>query len=242
MNDQDPLSRRELLLRTAAVGGAAVLGSLAGPAPRQAAAEDSPGKGAIALPPLPYAENALEPVISAKTISFHYGKHHKAYIDKVLAMTKGTPMAEESLEKIVAAAAADPAKQALFNNAAQAWNHAFYWNSMKPGGGGAPEGKLLEKVTADMGGIEKLKKELADAAAGQFGSGWAWLVVDGGKLKVEKTQNADNPLVHGKTPLLTIDVWEHAYYLDYQNKRPDYISGVIDKLLNWEFAAKNLPA
>ncbi len=232
-------SRRELLVRTAAIGGAAVLGGALSPAARTARAEDT---GPVTLPKLPYEENALEPVISGKTISFHYGKHHKAYVDNVISMTKGTDLEGKSLEAIVVAAAASPTTGVLSNNASQAWNHAFYWQSLKPGGGGDPTGALKDRIVADLGSVAECKKQLADAAKAQFGSGWAWLCVEGGKIKVMKTSNAENPLRHGSTALLTIDVWEHAYYLDYQNKRGDYVSGVMDKLINWEFAAKNLPA
>ncbi|HZV01634.1 MAG TPA: superoxide dismutase [Planctomycetota bacterium] len=234
-NRSEGVSRRELLLGAAALGGAAVLGS-SFVAPRVALAESATP---VELPKLPYEMNALEPAISAKTLEFHYGKHHKAYIDNTAKMIKGTPLDGQPLEKIVAEAWKDHDKNpGLFNNSAQAWNHTFYWHSLTPKGG-APEGKLKEKIDADFGGLDKLKAELADAAKGHFGSGWAWLVLDGGKLKVEKTGNAENPLVHGRTPLLTIDVWEHAYYLDYQNLRPKYVEAVLEKL-DWSFAAKNM--
>jgi Fe-Mn family superoxide dismutase len=193
----------------------------------------------IELPPLPYGESDLAPHISANTISFHYGKHHKTYVNKATDMVKGTELADAELEDIVKATHGKADKKGLFNNAAQAWNHAFYWKSMAPKGG-APSGKLLDKIKTDFGDLAKLKDELSKAAVTQFGSGWAWLVLDGGKLKVEQTANADNPLATGKTPLLTIDVWEHAYYLDHQNKRPAYVTAVIDNLINWEFAARNL--
>jgi Fe-Mn family superoxide dismutase len=192
------------------------------------------------LPPLPYAANALEPVISANTISFHYGKHHKAYIDNLNKLIDGTDLAGMPLDKIMAATAGKSDKVAIFNNAAQAWNHAFYWQSLKPNGGGEPPAALKQKIDSSFGSVDACKKELAAAATGQFGSGWAWLVLDGGKLKVVKTSNADNPMTQGMKPLLTIDVWEHAYYLDYQNRRADYVSAVIEKLVNWQFAADNL--
>ncbi len=194
----------------------------------------------LALPPLPYAENALEPVISAKTISFHYGKHHKAYVDNLNKLIAGTDLADMPLEKIVAAVAGKADKTAIFNNAAQAWNHAFYWKSMQPNGGGEPPAALKKIIEESFGSMDAFKKELATAAITQFGSGWAWLVKDQDKLKVIKTGNADTPITQGKKPLLTIDVWEHAYYLDYQNRRADYVNAVIDKLLNWNFAAENL--
>lgn len=189
---------------------------------------------------LPYAENALEPFISQKTLEFHYGKHYRAYVDKTTELVRGTPLAQLPLEEIMKQTANTPDKAAIFNNAAQAWNHEFYWKSLKPGGS-KPEGELLKRIQASFGSPESLKKQLLDAALAQFGSGWAWLVLEGDKLKVVKTGNADCPVVHGQIPLLTVDVWEHAYYLDYQNRRADYLKAVIDNLLNWEFAAANLP-
>jgi Fe-Mn family superoxide dismutase len=193
----------------------------------------------LELPPLPYGDSDLAPHISANTLSFHYGKHHKTYVAKATDMVKGTEFADASLEDIVKATHGKADKKGLFNNAAQAWNHSFYWRSLTPKGG-APSGKLLDKINTDFGELAKLKDELSKAAVTQFGSGWAWLVLDGGKLKVVQTANADTPLATGQTPLLTIDVWEHAYYLDHQNKRPDYVTAVIDNLINWEFAAENL--
>ena len=193
----------------------------------------------IELPPLPYGDSDLAPHISANTLSFHYGKHHKTYVDKATDMVKGTEFADAPLEDIVRATHGKADKKGLFNNAAQAWNHSFYWKSLTPKGG-APSGKLLDKINTDFGELAKLKDELSKAAVTQFGSGWAWLVLDGGTLKVVQTANADTPLATGKTPLLTIDVWEHAYYLDHQNKRPAYVTAVIDNLINWEFAAENL--
>lgn len=191
------------------------------------------------LPPLPYAENALEPVITANTIRFHYGKHHKAYADNLNKLVAATEYADLPLEKIIAATAGRADKTAIFNNAAQLWNHSFYWKSMKAKGGGVPPAALKQKLDASFGGVDEFKKELAGAATSQFGSGWAWLVVAGDKLKVVKTANADAPLTAGMKPLLTIDVWEHAYYLDYQNRRADYVNAVLDKLINWEFALQN---
>lgn len=192
------------------------------------------------LPPLPYAQNALEPHISANTLSFHYGKHHQAYVTNLNNLVKDTPLASASLEEVIMASAKDPAKAGIFNNAAQVWNHTFYWNSMKPNGGGAPKGELAKKIDKDFGSLDKFKEAFKQAGATQFGSGWAWLVLDGGTLKVTKTGNADLPMAHGQKALLTMDVWEHAYYLDYQNRRPDYISTFLDKLVNWDFAEKNL--
>lgn len=191
------------------------------------------------LPPLPYADNALDPVISANTLSFHYGKHHKTYVDNLNKLVAGTQLADLSLEKIIAATAGQADKAGVFNNAAQIWNHTFYWNSLSPKGGGEPPAALKKKIEASFDTVEACKKELAAAATTQFGSGWAWLVQDGDKLKVVKTSNADLPLTHGLKPLLTIDVWEHAYYLDYQNRRVDYVNAVLDKLINWGFAADN---
>ena len=196
--------------------------------------------GPFTLPPLPYAQDALAPVISANTLSFHYGKHHKAYVDNLNKLAEGKRWATMSLEEVVRESAKDAADAGVFNNAAQVWNHTFYWSCMRSGGGGAPSGRLAERIQADFGGFDAFKTQFADAAKTQFGSGWAWLVLDGSKLKVVKTANADTPLAHGQKALLTCDVWEHAYYLDYQNRRPDYVAAFLDKLVNWEFAAANL--
>lgn len=195
---------------------------------------------AFTLPELPYAQNALEPHISANTLSFHYGKHHQAYVTNLNNLVKDTDLAKLSLEDVIKKTAGDSTKAGVFNNAAQVWNHTFYWNSMKPNGGGAPTGKIADKINADFGSYDKFKEEFKNAGATQFGSGWAWLVLDGGKLKVTKTPNADLPMVHNQTALITMDVWEHAYYLDFQNRRPDYITTFLDKLVNWDFANKNL--
>lgn len=196
---------------------------------------------AFELPALPYDKTALEPTISAKTLEFHHGKHHQAYVTNLNNLIKDTPLADKSLENIIAAAAADlPAKQGVFNNAAQVWNHTFFWNCMKPNGGGKPSGALLSKIEAAFGSYEKFAEEFKAAAVGQFGSGWAWLVDDKGTLKITKTANADLPMAHGQKALLTVDVWEHAYYLDYQNRRPDFVQAFLDKLVNWDFVAKNL--
>ncbi len=194
----------------------------------------------ITLPPLPFAENALDPVISANTLSFHYGKHHKAYVDNLNKLIAGTPLEGQSLEKIILESAGKADKQGVFNNAAQVWNHTFFWNSLRPNGGGTPPAALAQRIERDFGSVDNLKKELLTAATTQFGSGWAWLAEDNGKLVVLKTPNAELPLTQGKKPLLTIDVWEHAYYLDYQNRRPDFVTAVLDKLVNWQFAADNL--
>jgi Fe-Mn family superoxide dismutase len=197
---------------------------------------------AFTLPELPYAPTALEPYISANTFSFHHGKHHAAYVTNLNKLIEGTELADKSLEEIVKATAGDPAKAGIFNNAAQVWNHTFYWSSMKPGGGGAPTGALAEKISADFGSFDKFKEEFKNAGVTQFGSGWAWLVLDSGTLKVTKTLNAENPITKGQIPLLTMDVWEHAYYLDFQNRRPDYAQTFIDSLINWDFVAENLAA
>lgn len=191
------------------------------------------------LPPLPYADNALDPVISANTLSFHHGKHHKTYVDNLNKLIAGTELADLPLEEIIASTAGHADKTGIFNNAAQVWNHTFYWKSLSPKGGGEPPAALKQKIEASFETMEACKKELATAATTQFGSGWAWLVQDGDKLKVVKTSNADLPLTSGLKPLLTIDVWEHAYYLDYQNRRVDYVNAVLDKLINWGFAADN---
>jgi Fe-Mn family superoxide dismutase len=199
-----------------------------------------PAAAPLVLATLPYAENELEPVITAHTIGFHYGKHHKGYVDNLNKLVAGTEYAELSLEKIIAATAGQAEKASIFNNAAQIWNHTFYWNSMKPKGGGEPPAALKQRMEAAFGSVDACKKELAGTAVSQFGSGWAWLVLDGDKLKIVKTANADTPLTKGLKPLLTVDVWEHAYYLDYQNRRVDYVTALLDKLVNWEFALQNV--
>jgi Fe-Mn family superoxide dismutase len=195
---------------------------------------------AFELPPLPYAPNALEPHMSANTFSFHHAKHHQAYVTNLNNLIKDTPLADKSLEEIILASASDASKAGVFNNAAQVWNHTFFWNCMKPGGGGAPTGELAKKIDAAFGGLAKFKEEFKAAAVGQFGSGWAWLVLDNNDLKIVKTGNAGTPMTSGQKALLTVDVWEHAYYLDYQNRRPDFVQTFLDHLVNWDFAAKNL--
>ena len=194
----------------------------------------------ITLPELPYAKDALTPVISANTLEFHYGKHHRAYVENLGKLIAGTDLADEDLKTIIKKAGGDPAKAGIFNNAAQVWNHSFYWKCLKAGGGGAPTGTVAAKIAAAWGSYEKFAEELKNAGVTQFGSGWAWLVLDGGQLKIVKTANADTPIAHGVKPLLTIDVWEHAYYLDYQNRRPDYLTAVIGKLIDWDFVNANL--
>ncbi len=255
MQSGSPLSRRSFLVAgsAAAIAGNALASCMTGGsgapngtkessarAPSAALMNASSSTGAFILPPLPWKEDALEPVVSANTLSYHYGKHHKAYVDNLNKLVAEKKRYEGmSLVEIVMASAKESGDVAVFNNASQAWNHTFYWNSLKPGAA-APTGAFLDRVKADFGSVDDLKTQLADAAKGQFGSGWAWLVSDGKKMSVVKTANADNPITEGKTPLLVIDVWEHAYYLDHQNKRGDYVAGIMDKLLNWEFAAANL--
>ncbi len=188
---------------------------------------------AFELPALPYALNALEPYISQRTMEFHYGKHHKAYVDNLNRLIAGTPYENMSLEEIIRATVDKPEAAAIFNNAAQAWNHDFFWKSMRPNGGGEPEAALKERIERDFGSVENFKQEFKNAAVSQFGSGWAWLADDNGTLKVVKTSNADTPLAHGLIPLLTLDVWEHAYYLDYQNLRPSFADAYLEHLVNW---------
>ncbi|MEW6443178.1 MAG: superoxide dismutase [bacterium] len=194
---------------------------------------------AFDLPPLPYPKEALEPYISARTLEFHHGKHHQAYVTNLNNLVKDKDLAQKPLEEVVRASWGDPSKAGIFNNSAQVWNHTFFWNCMKKGGG-QPSGKAADRIQADFGSVDAFKNELKNAAVTQFGSGWAWLVLDKGKLKVTKTPNAENPLVHGQAALLTVDVWEHAYYLDYQNRRPDFVQAFMDHLINWDFVNQNL--
>jgi Fe-Mn family superoxide dismutase len=196
----------------------------------------------IQLPQLPYAYYALEPYISHVTLDLHHREHHRGYVEKTKNLAKPLQLADLPLERIIQQAAGQPGQRELFNNAAQAWNHAFYWRSLRPGGGGKPKGEIAARIDADLGGYRAFAKLFATAATGQFGSGWAWLVLEDGKLAITTTANADTPIVHGQTPLLTIDVWEHAYYLDRRNRRGDYVSAVIAHLLDWDFAARNLSA
>ena len=192
------------------------------------------------LPKLPYEANALEPVISQKTIEFHYGKHHQAYVDNLNKLVAGTPMENQSLEEVIGQSWAEK-KTPIFNNSGQVWNHTFFWHSMKPHGGGQPSGLVADKIKQAFGDYEGFKKAFAEAGATQFGSGWAWLVLNNGKLEVRKTANAETPLTEkGVTPILTMDVWEHAYYLDFQNARPKYIETFLGELVNWDFANANL--
>ncbi|MEH2182364.1 superoxide dismutase [Nostoc sp.] len=196
---------------------------------------------AFVQPPLPFEKDALESYgMKAETLEYHYGKHHKAYVDNLNKLTEGTELADKSLEEVIKVSFKDSSKAGIFNNAAQVWNHTFFWNSLKPQGGGTPTGELAAKIDKDFGGFDKFKEEFSNAAATQFGSGWSWLIDDGGTLKVIKTPNAENPLAHGQKALLTLDVWEHAYYIDFKNARPAFIKNFLDNLANWDFAAENL--
>lgn len=193
--------------------------------------------------PLPYDFNALEPYgMKAETFEYHYGKHHKAYVDNLNKLTADTELANLPLEEVIKVTYKDDSKQGVFNNAAQVWNHTFFWNSLKPSGGGAPTGDLAARIDKDFGSFDKFKEEFTTAATTQFGSGWAWLVDDNGTLKVTKTPNAVDPVAEGQKALLTLDVWEHAYYLDFRNARPAFIKNYLDNLVNWDFAAANLAA
>ncbi len=194
-------------------------------------------------PALPYDFNALEPFgMKGETFEYHYGKHHKAYVDNLNNLTKDTALADQSLEEVIKLTFGDATKAGIFNNAAQVWNHTFFWNSLQPSGGGAPTGEVAAKIDAAFGSFDKFKEEFSAAAATQFGSGWAWLVEDAGTLSIMKTPNAENPLAHGKKALLTLDVWEHAYYIDFKNARPAYIKNFLDQLVNWDFVGQNLAA
>ncbi|MDP9035271.1 MAG: superoxide dismutase [Myxococcota bacterium] len=191
---------------------------------------------AFTLPPLPYEKNALAPHISAETLEYHHGKHHQAYVTNLNKLLDGKPEASRSLDEIVLAS-----EGPVFNNAAQIWNHTFYWRCMKPGGGGMPTGDMGDAIKRDFGSFDKFAEELTNAATTQFGSGWAWLVLGkDNKLAVTKTANADLPMKHGQKALLTIDVWEHAYYIDYRNARPKYIEVFLKSLANWDYASENL--
>ena len=195
---------------------------------------------AIELPPLPYEKNALEPHTSAHTLDVHHGRHHKAYVDNLNRLVGGSPLENKSLEDIVKETHGDTSKTGIFNNAAQVWNHTFFWNSMKPHGGGQPSGDVAAAIDRDLGGVAKFKEDFAAAAVGQFGSGWAWLVAEKGKVKITTTSNAGTPMTAGQTALLACDVWEHAYYLDFENRRPDFVKAYLEHLMNWDFAAQNL--
>ncbi|MGA2770120.1 MAG: superoxide dismutase [Bryobacteraceae bacterium] len=201
----------------------------------------SGGSPAFTLPALPYAQDALEPYVSARTMGFHYSKHHQAYVDNLNKLVVGTPWAAgRPLKRVVVESAGMADQAAVFNNAAQAWNHAFFWRSMKPGGGGLPAGRLMDLIGKSFGGFDEFKNAFLAAAVAQFGSGWVWLVQEHDALKIVKTSNADTPMAHGQAALVTCDVWEHAYYLDYQNRRKDFVQAFLDHLVNWEFAASHL--
>lgn len=197
---------------------------------------------AFELAPLPYSHDALEPVISSQTLQFHHGKHHQTYVTNLNNLVKGTPLEALSLVDVVKATAGKPDQVGIFNNAGQVYNHDLYWKSMKKNGGGAIPGELEKRLVADFGSVDAFKEAFHQAGLTQFGSGWAWLSVDNGKLVITKTANADTPLAHGKTPLLVADVWEHAYYLDYQNRRADYLKAFLETLVDWEGAAARLAA
>ena len=191
------------------------------------------------LPPLPYVDTALEPHVSAQTLQFHHGKHHQTYVTNLNNLIKDTDLQGQSLEAIIKASHQDPSKMGIFNNAAQVWNHTFFWNCMTPQGGGEPSAAFLSKINEAFGSLDQFKADFKQAALTQFGSGWAWLVADRGALKITKTANAELPMTYGQTALLTCDVWEHAYYLDYQNRRPDFVQAFLDHLVNWSFVEKN---
>jgi Fe-Mn family superoxide dismutase len=197
---------------------------------------------ALELPPLPYAKDALMPHMSAQTLDLHHDKHHRAYVMALNKLAENTPLQNLSLEEIMRTTATDKAKAPIFNNAAQAWNHSFFWHSMKPRDGGVPSDQLSVEIEQAFRGLDNFRAEFRRAAEGQFGSGWAWLVLDRGKLRVLTTANADTPLVHRQTPLLCCDIWEHAYYLDYHNRRADFVDAFLNHLVNWEFAAQNFTA
>ncbi|MDL2275132.1 superoxide dismutase [Desulfosarcina sp. OttesenSCG-928-G10] len=199
------------------------------------------GSATFTKTPLPYALDALAPAISAQTMDLHYNKHYAGYVKNAIELSRRAPYSGKTPEEIIRMTANNPAQAALFNNAAQAWNHAFFFQSLKPEGGGAPEGRLAEMIAADFGGFKKFRKEMIAAATGHFGSGWVWLALKDDKLVICATHDADNPIAHDAIPLFGIDVWEHAYYLDYQNQRGDYVTAVLDHLVDWDFVAAQLP-
>ena len=196
--------------------------------------------GPFKLPALPFAEGALAPVISARTMALHYGKHHATYVKKLNELVAGTRFADMPLEQVIAASVGSPESQKIFNNAAQHWNHSFFWNCLRSGSGGEPQGELAKRIASDFGGYGTFREKFSSTAVDTFGSGWAWLVERDGKLEILSTSNAGTPITMGATPLLTLDVWEHAYYVDYENRRPEFVNAVIDRLLNWKWAEKQL--
>lgn len=228
------MKRREFLSWTIKAGAAFMMPTI------WTGCQGKPSDSAIALPELPYPANALEPTISAKTIGFHYGKHHKGYVDKINRFAKGTSFAGMQLEEMIGKSAGKDDASAIFNNAAQVFNHTFYWNSMSPDGGGKPPESVMAMIDDAFGGYDEFNKAFISAATGQFGSGWAWLVQREDKLEVVATANADTPIAHGLKPVLVVDVWEHAYYLDYQNRRKDYVEAFLENLVNWEFVENNI--
>jgi Fe-Mn family superoxide dismutase len=193
---------------------------------------------AFELPDLPYPRDALQPYMSAETLEYHHGKHHNTYVTTLNNLIKDTDLASSDLESIVKASFGDSSKQPIFNNAGQAWNHNHFWKWMKPNGGGPIPGEIESKLAEDFGSVDAFKEQFVQAGVGQFGSGWCWLILDNGKFSTFKTPNAENPLAHGKTALLGCDVWEHSYYLDYRNRRPDYLKAFLDNLVNWEYVAE----
>lgn len=228
------MNRRQFAVAGLTVGTAVVAARFPWIAESQAAGQP------YALPKLPYAENALAPYISARTVGLHYGKHHGGFVTKLNELSKDTALAERSLEAVLKATVGKTEQTAIFNAAGQVWNHNFYWRSLRPKAGGAPRGKVADLIQQSTGGWEAFRTDLINKSVGLFGSGWIWLVAEGGKLTILPTKDADTPIAHGKTALLTIDVWEHAYYLDYQNRRKEYVEAVIDHLLDWDFANENL--
>ena len=192
------------------------------------------------LPSLPYASDALAPYMSSETLDFHHGKHHQTYVTNLNNLVKDTDMQDSSLEEIVVKSSKDPSMAGIFNNAGQHWNHILFWQCMKPDGGGSIPSELESRIISDLGGIDQFKEAFIQAGITQFGSGWAWLAIDNGKLVVTKSPNASNPLVDGMKPILGCDVWEHSYYIDYRNKRPDYLKAFLDSMVNWEFVASQL--
>ena len=192
------------------------------------------------LPKLDYAKSALAPIMSEETLDLHHGKHHQTYITNLNNFIKNTDMSKMTLEEIIINSSKDKSKVGIFNNASQHWNHLLFWKCMKPSGGGAMPTKLKEKIVSDFGSVEEFKKQFIQAGVTQFGSGWSWLSIDNGKLVVTKTPNAENTLIHNMKPILGCDLWEHSYYVDYKNRRPEYLENFFEKLINWEFVASNL--
>lgn len=229
------LSRRTLLATAGSAIALSAVGGLAMPGIARAARP-------FEQPKLPYAEDALAPTISSRTVGLHYGKHHKAYFDALNRLSEGTKYADLDLEEVVTQSAGSTEDRAIFNNAGQAWNHIFYWEQFTPGGAKEPGGELAQAIERDFGGLAKMKEDIGKAAGGVFGSGWAWLVHDGGKLAIEGTPGGDSPFARGRTTLLGIDVWEHAYYLDYENRRPEHVKAVLDTIINWDVVAERMKA